>query len=116
MPAELGRNFSFGEEADSFFFFKFGVLSCCLCYYIYASWRQRSCYLYWEAYICNNTFQKISNRVFYLPNLCIHVGIQLREHGLILFFFFAGEGGEMVIVLSLCMTCDVCLLFTFWGE
>lgn len=33
MPAELGRNFSFGEEAD-LFFFKFGVLSCGLCYYI----------------------------------------------------------------------------------
>lgn len=80
MPAELGRNFSFGEEAD-LFFFKFGVLSCCLCYYILCIMASAIMLFLLGGIYLQQYLSKFSNRVFYLPNLCIHVAFNCANMG-----------------------------------
>lgn len=77
MPAELGGNFFLGEAG----FFNLGFYLAACATTAYALWRHLSLYSCLEAYTCNNAFQKISNLVSYLRNVCI----RLREQGLRIF-------------------------------
>lgn len=109
MPAELGRNFSFGEEAD-FFKTKFTVLSCCLCYYILCIMASSD----HAISIGRHIFATIAFKIFPTGvstyRIYAFTWHSIARTGANSIFFLDGEGGEMVIGLLLCMTCDICYL------